>query len=517
MRRLINVPGITFVIFFFWKVALLWFTTQPVPSNDAFFYDGPVVNYLLHGQYCNPSLALVLPISGNEVFSAYPPLYQAVLLGWMKCFGTTALAAMRLHVMLLGIFALTVWKIFQQLQVPPAAANLAGLFLFGITFHDRPDTLAHLLGGLTVLSLVRGMIWPCSVFLLLTFCASLQIGGVYFLWAATLVLAGVWPGKSKFPWAPAGLFFAALIGLVALVKFGYPRLWEGFREHVRITPSFTGLRVPYPDDALKVLRTAPGILLVFFGLIYTGIARRTRRSRSLPGEGFEGQSGPSPLLVACCGAVAALAVVFGCLVILTPNAVHIAGYLQPIIVGCFLGGVMDELRQTSFKKFMPPLLVAAAVVVAVRAIGMTTWGWLCARDVSYSQAVRRLNRELDVIPTGGTVFVSSAYLYDAARRTNITWLHSDWPNHAASYDHGLSAFQELQPAKLILTQFDYYRRFEPAVARFQQEHKEVEVRITNLARVQPPDARPATRKMVQHISWAPVVVEFSWSPARQSK
>ena len=36
----------------------------------------------------------------------------------------------------------------------------------------------------------------------------------------------------------------SVLGLIALVKFGYPRLWEGFREHVAITPSVTGLRVP---------------------------------------------------------------------------------------------------------------------------------------------------------------------------------------------------------------------------------------------------------------------------------
>ena len=508
MRCLINVPGITLVVFVLWKVALLLFTAQPVPSNDAFFYDGPVVNYLLHGKYCNPAIAPVLPISGNEVFSAYPPLYQAVLLGWTKCFGTTALATMWLHVMLLAVFALTVWKIFQQLQVSAAAANLAGLFLFGITFHDRPDTLAHGLGALAILALVRGMTWPSSVFLLLTFCTSLQIGGIYALWAAAFVLASVWLGNCKFPWGPAGLFFAAFIGLIAGVKLGYPHLWEGFREHVRITPSFTGLRIPSADDVLKVLRTAPGILIVFVGLI----ALVVQRSK------FRDQLGRSPqLLVAGCGSIAALALVVGCLLILTPNAIHIAGYLQPIIVGCFLSAVTGEPQRSSVNRLMPFLFVAAALLVSVRAIGMTTWGILCARDVSYGQAVARLDQELDALPAGVTVLVSSAYLYETAQRTNLTWIHSDWPNRAASHDGGFSAIEELKPVRLILTQFDYYRRFEPVLAQFRQQHKEVGVRITNLAQLPPPDARPATRKVVQHISWAPVVVEFSWPPAGQSQ
>jgi hypothetical protein len=72
---------------------------------------------------------------------------------------------------------------------------------------------------------------------------------------------------------------------------------------------------------------------------------------------------------------------------------------------------------------------------------------------------------------------------------------------------------ELQPAKVLVTQFDYYRRFEPVVAQFRRERGDVAVRITNLARVQPPDAIPPMRKIVQHISWAPVIVEFLWPAA----
>ena len=84
MRGLVKRPGLVFALVFAWKVALLVFTAQPVPANDSFFYDGPVVNLLLHGRYVNPALIQALPISGGEVFSAYPPLHQAALLGWMS-------------------------------------------------------------------------------------------------------------------------------------------------------------------------------------------------------------------------------------------------------------------------------------------------------------------------------------------------------------------------------------------------------------------------------------------------
>ena len=104
IKRFFARPSAVFALVYAWKIALLVFSSQPIPSNDAFFYDGPVVNFLLHGKYANPSLALALPISGTEVFCAYPPLYQALLLGWMSLFGTSVISAMVLHLVLFGMY-----------------------------------------------------------------------------------------------------------------------------------------------------------------------------------------------------------------------------------------------------------------------------------------------------------------------------------------------------------------------------------------------------------------------------
>lgn len=500
MHRLLNIPGITFALFFAWKVALLVFTAQPVPSNDSFFYDGPVVNYLLHGNYCNPSLANVLPISGAEVFSAYPPLYQAVLLGWMKCFGASELAAMWLHVVLLGVFSLTTLMILRQLNAPPVAINLAGLFLFGITFHDRPDTLAHVLGALAVLATVRGLVWPAAAFLLLTFTTSLQIGGIYSVWLSGLVIGNWWFGKARLPCLPMLAFAAVCFGLIALVKFAQPQWWAGFLEHVSVTPSVTGLRVPRADDLLKIIRTTPGIALVVLGLTVM-VVRGAWYARL--------ESSPA-LLTAVAGTVAALALVGGCLFILTPNTIHIAGYLQPVLVGAFLGYPATSSVGSAVRRPVRWLFVCAALLVSVRAAGMTTWGVLCARDVSRAQALARISTELDALPDGSTVIVSAAYLYESAPRTNATWLHSDWTAPATEAGWESRAIEALQPARLLLTQFDYYRRYQTVVTQLQRERGDVEIRIHNLARTQPPDAIPATRKLIQHISWAPVIVEFDW-------
>lgn len=510
MHRLVSIPGITFGLFLAWKVILLGFTAQPVPANDSFFYDGPVVNYLLHGKYCNPSLSQVLPISGTEVFSAYPPLYQAVLLGWMKCFGTSALAVMWLHVTLLAIFSLVVLRMFHWLRVPGAAVNLAGLFLFGITFHDRPDTLAHVLGALAMLAVVRGWFWPAAVFLLLTFATSLQIGGIYLLWVGLLTTGTTWLRITRFPWGAALTFAGTLAGLVALVKFGHPQLWAGFQEHLRMTPTVTGLRLPILDDCLKVARTAPGILFVLMIMAW----------RAAHGQlGREALRRSPSLLLALGGALAALALLGGCLTVLSANTIHIVGFLQPVIVASFLAGMSLTPQSPALarKHWLPTL--AAALLVSIRAVGQTTWGVACARDVSYAAAQTRIKLELDSTPVASTVWAASAFLYETARHTNVTWLHSDWPASSAEPNWERRALERLKPAKLFLTQFDYHRRYATVLAEFQHLHPEVRLQITNLARVQPPDASPRFRKVVQHISWAPVIVEFSWpndsnTPAR---
>ena len=154
-RRMVNCFGVTFLMVWAWKFILLVFTAQPIPANDAFGYDGAVVNYLLNGHYDNPSLVIPFPFSGTRVFSIYPPLYQGVLCLWMSVFGTSALSAMWFHLGLFGLYLLTLLAIFRRLNTPAWAANLAGLFLLGITFDDRPDGMAQLLGMLAIYAWVR--------------------------------------------------------------------------------------------------------------------------------------------------------------------------------------------------------------------------------------------------------------------------------------------------------------------------------------------------------------------------
>lgn len=501
-------------------------SVQPVPSNDAFFYDGAVVNYLQNGGYFNPSLALALPISSTQVFCAYPPLYQATLLGWMSIFGTSAVSAMVMHLVLFGVYMLVLLAIFRRLQTPPWCVNMAGLFLLLITFHDRPDSLAYVLGMAAVYSWIRSRkmlagnqsdaqlarwTWLMVLFAILCLTTSLQIGAIYFFWIWVGVVATTLLSTDAFPRWPMVVMCVVPVALVVLVKIAFPHLWTGFLEHARQAPSLTGFRRIYLGDLLKMARMVPGLLLTAVLLPWLWLKQR---------RDFDSPIALKHELVLVPALLTGLAVVAACLVLVVANAVVIANYLQPLVVACYLtvcGTVFSGYRAL---RIHINLYVAALLLGSIRAVGMTTWGLACAKDVSYSTAIHRVADELEREPTGSKVMLSSAYLYEAARHKNGTWYHSDWLRKAKGgpFPSDFEAFEALKPDELILTQFDYYRRYKGIleIARVDPDLKSTF--IEDMARVRAPDSIPLMHRVLQHISWAPVIVKIQWrGQANESK
>jgi hypothetical protein len=516
--RLRNLPWLVFAAVFAWKIALFVLSAQPVPSNDSFFYDGAVVHQLLHGGYYNPSIALALPISGTQVFSAYPPLYQVVLFAWMSIFGTSVLSAIALHLMLFGAYALVVYLILRRLQAPVWVIHLAGLYLLLLTFHDRPDSLAHLLGMLGVLAWICSRrifnpgaqnrrlnlcLWAVPCFTVLALCTSLQIGAIYFLWVWVGMISTTLAGGEKFPTLPMAATIVIPIALVLCVRVAFPQFWSGFLEHALQTPSYTGWRFPSVVEILKVARTAPGICLVAVFLPCSWF-KQHNDVQHLQYARYEYMLVPALL--------GALAIVAACCFILTANTVIIANYLQPIIVASYLAFCAVILPHGRWLRFQFICLLLAAALGSVRAIGMSTWGLACAADVSYSSATHRIEDELSKLPPGSKVALSSAYLYDASKNTNLTLIHSDWLAKARAFPliTDLSALETVKPRELILTQFDYYRRYQIALAQLKAVPGACDIQITDTARVRPPDAYPSLQRVVQHISWAPVIIELDW-------
>jgi hypothetical protein len=130
--------------------------------------------------------------------------------------------------------------------------------------------------------------------------------------------------------------------------------------------------------------------------------------------------------------------------------------------------------------------------------------------VIYAEALSQVRAELASVPDGKTVLVSSAFLYETAQRTNITWIHADWPAVWSPVHRETEALLRVQPVKMILTQFDYYRHHQLLLAELETRPEVKEVRVTNTASIPVPDANRALQKVIQHVSWAPVVVDISW-------
>jgi hypothetical protein len=513
-----NAPWLVFALVFAWKIVLFVLSAQPVPSNDAYFYDGAVVNQLLHGGYFNPTIARVLPISGTEIFSAYPPLYQALLWLWMSVLGTSALSAMALHLVLFGGYALVVYLILKRIQSPVWCFHLAGGYLLLLTFHDRPDSLAHLLGMLGIYAWICSRkifndgnvparatvcLWAMALFAILALCTSLQIGAIYLSWIWLGILFTTLAGKDKFPALPMAATIFVPAALVLMVKFGCPHLWAGFLEHARQTPSLTGWRLPAIGDVLKVLRTTPGICLVAVFLPWTWFKQQ---------NDIEHIKYARHEFVLVPALLAALAVVVACLFVLTPNTVAIANYLQPVIVATYLAVCATIIPNPRSRRLQVACLSLAVLIGSSRAIGMSTWGLACASDVSYSSATRLIETELTSLPPGSKVVISSPFLYAAAKHNELSLVHSDWMGKAWANPPltDLDALKALRPRKMVLSQFDYYRRHQPVLEQLEKEPGLCDVSVTNTARIPAPDSYPSLRRVVQHISWAPIIVDLNW-------
>jgi hypothetical protein len=131
-------------------------------------------------------------------------------------------------------------------------------------------------------------------------------------------------------------------------------------------------------------------------------------------------------------------------------------------------------------------------------------------DVSQSGAVDIVRDSLGATPTGSTVIVSSAFLYEADAHNSLRVLHADWVapyRRKAEYADCVAA---IRPSRMILTQFDYYRGCGTALPALKSRKDVLQMRVTNYAHRLPPDAFPTAQRIIQHISWAPVIVDLEW-------
>lgn len=502
-------PFCVFGLIVLWRVALLVFTAQPIPANDAFFFDGAVVNWLRHGHYFNPSLAVPFPISGHILYSAYPPFYQLVLVFWMMVFGTSVLSAMALHLALFTMAGLLVLAIIKAFF--PTAINYAvvPLLFLAVTFNDRPEDLAHVFGLASFWFLGRGIAgtpnWKSLLpVMLLLFCAlyTSVIAGAFYFGAGFIAAAMGWLSQRKI-WLLVPYFAAAALFMVVTCSIArFESLWwHGFLENARQTPiRTTGIRLPHTAEIIKLARSAP---LFFVGLAFAPLVVMRRKQIFLESEAW-------PFLVTGVF-VMGWASLAAFVTIMSSNYVTYVLAAQVMVAA---GLVALWAKYFPEKRcWLTGMITACVVLVSVRAVGMTTWGAACAWHNSYWQTHETLRSELQPFTTNNApVVLSSAYLYSALEFGVQHPIHSDWyydrSKLAASSDVG--GLERLRPTKLILTQFDYYRAFVPLLDKFRQAPGLVDIQVHDQAAFRTPDSIPSLQRVVQHISWAPVIVDLEW-------
>ena len=492
-----------------WRVALLVFTAQPVPANDAFFFDGAVVNWLRHGHYFNPSLSVVFPISGHQLYAAYPPLYQLALVAWMKLFGTSVISAMALHVGLFLVSSLVAVVIVKRIF--PAAVNYtpAILMLFAITFDDRPEGLAHIFGLLSLLLVGRilaegprrWLLAGITLSLLAMLFTSVIVGAVYFGTGFLAVVFAWWRQRKTIlftPFVVAAVLFMAIVFAITKIE---PLWWAGFQENARQTPVLAvGFRVPDRLEIIKLIRTAPVFLLAVAALPFL-FARRK--------EIF---SAGEPWLALFVGVFTmGWVLLVAAMTLLAPNYGGYVLFMQILLAAGLLALTANFFPER--RRLLNLALVGCVALAGVRAVGMTTWGAACAWNNSYARTREILKAEFAPFSeTNSAVVVSSALLYTALEAGVKNPVHSDWFFNRASWTNNadLNGLIALQPRKLVLVQFDYYRAFEPLLQELRARQGLVEINVRDQAAVRTPDSIPSLQRVVQHISWAPVIVDLAW-------
>jgi len=494
-----------------WRLALLVFTAQPVPSNDAFFFDGAVVNWLHHGGYFNPSLQMSSPISGREVFAAYPPGYQLALLPWMAVFGTSVISSMALHLVLVMAASVLVVGIITTVFPDAPRLGLAVLFLLGITFSDRPESLAHV-AGLAALWLATGTaqsesgiprvgVWTGVVFLLLVAVFTSPVGGAFYaavLFVMTATRARFQGGRLL--WWPFFAFALWTAGLILTIRQVQPLWWAGFLENARQSGvQASGLHLPGLHTILKLLRNAP-----VFGIFALMLPCLLSRAGSKPET-----AAPQALTVGV--GVVGSGLLLASALLSSPNYYAYVLFSQGILAAGLLWWAAQPTN--AWRRWLPPALACCLGLVSIRAVGMSTWGVACARDVSRSRANALVQAALQPAAARDEyAIVSSAFLYEAARLHLDHALHTDWTRGRGRQDTttDAEAILRLRPTVIVLTQFDYYRAYRAPIEQVRQQTNAVELEIRDTAQLRPPDAHPSLQRIVQHISWAPIIIQLHW-------
>ncbi len=480
------------------------------PMNDSGFYDQPALQHFWHGEFRAPFLEHAFPICGGQLFCAYPPVYPGMVRLWMALFGDGTGGVIWLHALLWSAQAAVVAWVVWRWRLPRLAWWTGAAMVWLTTFQGRPESLALLLGLLPLVvawETLRTGLRP-SPFL----SATATLGLVLTFWTSPMsgLLTGFVLG---FTWLAAlfrhrvdiagRMLLGGAVGTavpLVLILFFRPLWWAGFQEHARQTPFATWMAGADPAAWLSTLRHAPGVVVCLaLGAVTLALGRR------FPGDGPQGR-----LATLWLGLAAGMAFILlmGFTVVI-PNAFFVRG-LQPLFVAVTLA-----LAEARLLRRYAAILVVFCLPGWFRLAGMATWGVAAERDYGMEKSESEVMRLLREEPASHPIVISGTYGYASIRAPHPLVCSSDWiekrPTPWHQTHEALNRIEPLQimrPALLILSPFDYHRRYRGMIDEL--ERTGVKAERGQLGTVTPPDALGWSRKLLPSLTWAPVVVRLSW-------
>jgi hypothetical protein len=387
----------------------------PCPRGvDDAFYKSPAAEFVQTGRLTQPAVTDYMP-RAQEVFAAYPPLYQLAVAGWFWLFGISTASSVAfghaIHLLNMAAIMSLVAGALQPVKMPFGLRALAvvapGVVFFGILrFFDRQEELAVLFGFVEMTLYLAGGLrgWRGSAItgLLLGLSAVVSpwtgavLGGIVFLREVIARARG------------EEIHVAARVAVILIVAMMPVLVWIGWLEtahpgsfqqvfiyHLRISEHRT--IVEAPQKAVESLLHAPSALpailmtLVFFPRLLSGEARRTV---------------PSAILTLFVGAVAAFAFALAT----RANSYNYIWLCLFLLLPCFgyvVGRLVAEAKPG--ERIFPVLMAAVCLLVSLRdPLSLS----LIAHDLPADERAGPIFERLkERIPAGATVATTSRYWY----------------------------------------------------------------------------------------------------------
>jgi hypothetical protein len=399
-------------------LAAFWMGLSDLPCPrgvDDAFYKSPAAELVQTGRLTQPAVIGYLP-RADEVFAAYPPLYQLAVAGWFAVFGfsTTSSVAFGHAIHLLNMAAIMVLVAASLRSVPLSpglrafAMAAPGIVFFGILrFFDRQEELAVLLGFVETTLFLQGRLGDIR---------GAAVTGLLVGLSATMspwtgaVLGGIVVVREVIAWSRATQT-ASLAGrivaflLISVLPLATWVVWlesahpgslvEVFLYHLRISEARTIFTAP--RKALESLLHAPYALpallltLAFFPRLLAGAARRSM---------------PTGMLALFLGAATALAFV----IVTRANSYNYIWLCLFLLIPCFgylAGCLLAEAKPG--ERIFPLVMITLCVLVGLRdPVSLS----LVARDLPADERAESIFARLEArIPAGAPVATTSRYWY----------------------------------------------------------------------------------------------------------